>query len=344
MIARAVRNAPSVVEEPMDFVLARSPFPAARASELEEYWGMAKSDGFEVWAFTILPVGLITNLGFLKNDTRMDINSRIMTSDVPDRIVDVANLYPDALDQIYYLSDRVHLTVGSNEMLATYLSQVFQSGCSSQYAGSFVPQGTNGYGAFVTDSLKIRGDLPGFNSDLVFSNQVAPLDEKNWSFKTTDAGDLYLRSLPDSLASEKSLVIFRRSGIDCGIEANLLNVVINNGEFTIKTSSTAPTATAGVLITGGNAGANWFLLTNRADITGANDTFALYKAAGTVGMKFSVNDAGDAKSSGKMLATGGLGAGNTAVATTLGTVARRMEIFSDTGTSLGFIPIYNSIT
>ncbi len=42
--------------------------------------------------------------------------------------------------------------------------------------------------------------------------------------------------------------------------------------------------------------------------------------------------------------TGNFGVGNTAAATTLGTVTRRMEIFDASGTSLGFVPIYDTIT
>jgi hypothetical protein len=42
--------------------------------------------------------------------------------------------------------------------------------------------------------------------------------------------------------------------------------------------------------------------------------------------------------------TGKLETDQTAAATTLGTVVRRLEIFDAAGTSLGFIPIYDSIT
>lgn len=50
------------------------------------------------------------------------------------------------------------------------------------------------------------------------------------------------------------------------------------------------------------------------------------------------------RTDGKMMATNGLGAGNSAAATVLGSVVKKLEIFSDTGTSLGFIPIYDAIT
>ena len=46
----------------------------------------------------------------------------------------------------------------------------------------------------------------------------------------------------------------------------------------------------------------------------------------------------------KILAVEGLGVGNSAVATTLGAVAKKMEVFDSAGVSLGFVPIYSSIT
>lgn len=47
---------------------------------------------------------------------------------------------------------------------------------------------------------------------------------------------------------------------------------------------------------------------------------------------------------GKVLATGGIGVGNSAAATTPGSVTRKMEVFNASGTSLGFVAIYSSIT
>ena len=48
--------------------------------------------------------------------------------------------------------------------------------------------------------------------------------------------------------------------------------------------------------------------------------------------------------SGKVVATGGIGVGNSAAATTPGSVVRKMEVFSAAGVSLGFVPIYSTIT
>jgi hypothetical protein len=44
------------------------------------------------------------------------------------------------------------------------------------------------------------------------------------------------------------------------------------------------------------------------------------------------------------IAGGSLGVGNSAAATTPGTVVRKIEIFNQSGTSLGFIPVYDTIT
>ncbi len=47
---------------------------------------------------------------------------------------------------------------------------------------------------------------------------------------------------------------------------------------------------------------------------------------------------------GKLVASAGLGVGNSAAATTPGTVTKKMEVFDASGVSLGFVPIYNAIT
>lgn len=47
---------------------------------------------------------------------------------------------------------------------------------------------------------------------------------------------------------------------------------------------------------------------------------------------------------GNMRLTGNIGVGNSAVATTLGNVTKKIEVFDASGNSLGFIPVYNTIT
>jgi hypothetical protein len=46
----------------------------------------------------------------------------------------------------------------------------------------------------------------------------------------------------------------------------------------------------------------------------------------------------------KWVANAGLGVGNSAAATTPGTVTKKMEVFDASGASLGFVPIYDAIT
>ncbi|MEJ3747626.1 right-handed parallel beta-helix repeat-containing protein [Actinomycetes bacterium KLBMP 9797] len=53
---------------------------------------------------------------------------------------------------------------------------------------------------------------------------------------------------------------------------------------------------------------------------------------------------GQIRTEGKLIAVGGIGVGNSVVATTPGSVVRKIEVFSSTGQSLGWIPVYNSIT
>ncbi|GGO32280.1 right-handed parallel beta-helix repeat-containing protein [Micromonospora parathelypteridis] len=54
--------------------------------------------------------------------------------------------------------------------------------------------------------------------------------------------------------------------------------------------------------------------------------------------------AGQIRTEGKLIAVGGLGVGNSVAATTPGSVVRKIEVFSSTGQSLGWVPVYNSIT
>jgi parallel beta-helix repeat protein len=50
------------------------------------------------------------------------------------------------------------------------------------------------------------------------------------------------------------------------------------------------------------------------------------------------------KTNAKLIAAGGIGVGNSAPASSPGSVVRKIEVFSATGASLGWIPVYNSIS
>jgi parallel beta-helix repeat protein len=53
---------------------------------------------------------------------------------------------------------------------------------------------------------------------------------------------------------------------------------------------------------------------------------------------------GVVKTQGKLIAQGGIGVGNSVAARQPGSVVRKIEVFSSTGASLGWIPVYSSIT
>ena len=65
----------------------------------------------------------------------------------------------------------------------------------------------------------------------------------------------------------------------------------------------------------------------------------LYKGDGTATIQIKLNAA-----SGKVLAVGGIGVGNALAATTPGSVVKKIEVFDATGASIGYIPVYNTIT
>lgn len=56
------------------------------------------------------------------------------------------------------------------------------------------------------------------------------------------------------------------------------------------------------------------------------------------------NTAGVIEANAKFTAINGLGVGNSAAATTLGTLSKKMEVFDAAGASLGFVPIYTTIS
>lgn len=92
-----------------------------------------------------------------------------------------------------------------------------------------------------------------------------------------------------------------------------------------------------------------------ADLSGTGGTHQVLKqssagAAVTVG-QLAGSDLSDANfgannvvTTGKVLATAGLGVGNSATAATPGTVIKKIQVFDASGTSLGYIAVYDAIT
>lgn len=73
-------------------------------------------------------------------------------------------------------------------------------------------------------------------------------------------------------------------------------------------------------------------ITNYSSGSAAPDVNWRRTGAGRIGTDF------------KVVAVQGIGVGNSAAATTPGTVVKKMEVFDASGNSLGFVPIYSSIT
>jgi hypothetical protein len=67
-------------------------------------------------------------------------------------------------------------------------------------------------------------------------------------------------------------------------------------------------------------------------------TFAVH------GSNLDVDTSGNVIAVGKVKATGGIGVGNAVAASSPGSVVKKMEVFDANGNSLGFVPIYSSIT
>lgn len=82
----------------------------------------------------------------------------------------------------------------------------------------------------------------------------------------------------------------------------------------------------------------------RLSIAHANGNLSWGSGASPADVTLSRAGPGRLGVAGKLAASEGLGVGNSEVASTLGTVTRRVEIFSETGASLGFIPVYDAIT
>lgn len=75
---------------------------------------------------------------------------------------------------------------------------------------------------------------------------------------------------------------------------------------------------------------------------GDGDTQWLPITGGTLSGALEVQ--GELSTTAKMLADAGIGVGNSFPATTPGTVIAAFEVFDETGASIGFVPVYDTIT
>lgn len=173
--------------------------------------------------------------------------------------------------------------------------------------------------------------------------------------------------------TQKRIIINAGGGIDFGpgngaVDTNLYrdsaNILRTDDSLTVGTNlSVAGTATvtgAASLNAGGSFG-NTLTGTGSASTTVmvatlvTADTFDRFRilssgahewgsGSGARDVTLYRNAANQLKTDDKFLATAGIGVGNSAAATTLGTVTRKIEVFDASGASIGFVPVYDAIT
>ena len=68
------------------------------------------------------------------------------------------------------------------------------------------------------------------------------------------------------------------------------SILGSGDQVMVVRSSSGDGSTAGYELRGAGTNADWMLITNRSDLTGAPDSVCLYKLAGTTGCKFIVTD------------------------------------------------------
>lgn len=133
------------------------------------------------------------------------------------------------------------------------------------------------------------------------------------------------------------------AGVLNGVTSVSASAEIKAGSLNVTAAIAAFYAGGGLVIAGDPGG--YATIRAYADDAGAPRGLRLNPNAGQVLVGASSNSTGhQLEVSGKVYASAGLAVGNTAAATTPGTVARKMEVFDAAGTSLGFIAIYSAIT
>jgi hypothetical protein len=150
---------------------------------------------------------------------------------------------------------------------------------------------------------------------------------------------------------------------------NGANTILNNTGGAVQRlniskliNSGAPTALTTIGITSGFIGTGSVpgLILNDIDSPATEQVWDIIANAGNLSVRMSDDNGANPVTAvtfervGKTLynarynsilsATNGIGVGNSAPATTLGTVVKKMQVFDSAGASLGYIPIYNSIT
>lgn len=113
------------------------------------------------------------------------------------------------------------------------------------------------------------------------------------------------------------------------------------GTYFIKDLINEPASSANIGLLAANGNHYPFITGSMQSVQIGYDAGDASVAVPTGTLKAKTNLAIDAA---KTLLTGSLGVGNSAAATTPGSVVKKMEIFDAAGTSLGFVAIYDAIT
>jgi hypothetical protein len=92
----------------------------------------------------------------------------------------------------------------------------------------------------------------------------------------------------------------------------------------------------------------WINALSKSAGNAITNVYSLYLESQTIGAtNWGIRQVGSTNTNlfdAKVLTTAGIGVGNSASASALGTLSKKMEVFDASGNSLGFVPIYTTIT
>lgn len=183
----------------------------------------------------------------------------------------------------------------------------------------------------------------GWKADVAAGNNAFLISATGARLKFSDSGTTdYLFSNGSTLitaAGAFAATAFSSSGTNAFSGQTPLHLT-HSSPFIYASAATGPLRIVSG-ITSGNAGATAataMIAVYPDNALDAADWVMSIATAANAAQLFSVTYGG------KALAVGGIGVGNSAAATTPGTVTKKMEVFDAAGTSLGFVPIYDAIT
>ncbi|MDB5260197.1 MAG: hypothetical protein JWN37_428 [Candidatus Nomurabacteria bacterium] len=135
----------------------------------------------------------------------------------------------------------------------------------------------------TSDILFSHGNLQAFSK---ISSSLPGSNQTHLAF--------YTSSNTNSLVEAMRIDGNGKVGIGTSSPANLLHISGNGDSRVMSETTGADTVgTAGFVMKGGGTNAQWQIFTNRSDLAGAADNFAIRKNAGTTGVKLVIQDNGN---------------------------------------------------